>query len=93
MNFDVHFPKTIDRMIYCGPHISVANPFGKTPKRISTKNLDYDSIDLTEMNFDYIPRSKYSLTAKFHSQYDMQNLFNGNPYRSYPKLASRKCLT
>lgn len=92
MNFDVHFPKTIDRMIYCGPHISVANPFGKTPKRISTKNLDYDSIDLTEMNFDYIPRSKYSLTAKFHSQYDMQNLFNGNPYRSYPKLASRKML-
>lgn len=92
MKFDVHFPKAIDSMIYSGPHISVANPFGKTPKRTSIKNKDYDSIDLVEMNFDYMPRSKYSLTTKFYSSYDTQNLFLGLPYRSYPKLACRKML-
>lgn len=39
-----------------------------------------------------MPRSKYSLTTKFYSSYDSQNLSLGRPYRSYPKLACRKML-
>lgn len=92
MNLNVCFPNSNNDIIYSGPHITVANPFYKTPRRICKEKGDYDSIDLNEINFDYMPRSKYSLTTKFYSSYDSQNLSLGRPYRSYPKLACRKML-
>lgn len=46
-------------MIYSGPHFHVANPYYKTPRQSCVLNSDYDNIDLTEINTDYVPRTNY----------------------------------
>ncbi|MFW5871556.1 MAG: Eco57I restriction-modification methylase domain-containing protein [bacterium] len=46
-------------LIYSGPHIYVANPLYKTPKAKSEEKADYDEIDLTKIEQDYLPRTNY----------------------------------
>lgn len=46
-------------MIYNGPQIYVANPSYKTPRHECLTKADYDTIDLQNMNDDYIARSNY----------------------------------
>lgn len=46
-------------MIYSGPHFHVANPYYKTPRQNCVLNSDYDSIDLTEIQANYVPRTNY----------------------------------
>lgn len=46
-------------MIYSGPHFHVANPYYKTPRQSCVLNSDYENIDLTEINADYVPRTNY----------------------------------
>lgn len=46
-------------MIYSGPHFHVANPYYKTPRQSCVLNSDYDNIDLTGINADYVPRTNY----------------------------------
>lgn len=53
------FPEDIIGLICSGPHISVSNPYAKTPRRISEGKADYDTLDLTLIDKKYIPRSKY----------------------------------
>lgn len=48
-----------EQMILQGPLFHVANPFYKTPKRISRTNADYEVIDLTSIPDDYLPRTNY----------------------------------
>ena len=42
------------------PHVGVANPLFKTPRRVCRVNNDYDAIDLTSLGVDYLPRTVYS---------------------------------
>lgn len=46
-------------MIYSGPHFFVSNPLYKTPREVCLLNSDYDTIDLNEINENYLPRTKY----------------------------------
>jgi hypothetical protein len=59
LNRKVSFPEQPSCMIYSGPHIGVANPYIKTPRRICQFNGDYDIVDLTEINPEYLQRSNY----------------------------------
>lgn len=51
-------------MIYSGPHFFVANPLYKTPKEICTEKADYDTIDLNNIDEDFIARTNYTHTKK-----------------------------
>lgn len=57
----ISFPDTLICLIMSGSHIGVCNPFFKTPRRVCNKNSDFDSIDLTYLQNDYLPRSNYGL--------------------------------
>ena len=46
-------------MVYNGPQFFVGNPCYKTPKEECNTNRDYDTIDLTKIDNDYIARSNY----------------------------------
>ncbi len=46
-------------LIYNGPHFFVANPLYKTPRENSSLNSDYDIIDHSLINEDFLPRTKY----------------------------------
>lgn len=58
---DTHYPNVDDYdMIYNGPHFYVGNPLFKTPRVTCTvANRDFDTIDLLNINPDYIQRSNY----------------------------------
>lgn len=53
------FPSQPYEMILSGPHIGVANPLYKTPRRICVEKADYDCIDLENIEEDYRARSNY----------------------------------
>ncbi|MBR0191308.1 MAG: N-6 DNA methylase [Thermoguttaceae bacterium] len=57
---DVHFPESALDTIFSGPHISVANPYFKTSRRVCQVNSDYDPIDLTAIRKLYRQRVNYS---------------------------------
>ena len=46
-------------MIYNGPHFFVSNPFYKTPRKICSQNSHYDTIDLTQLDVNYLSRTNY----------------------------------
>lgn len=58
---DTHFPDIENYdMIYNGPHIYVSNAYSKTPRtQCTVANRDYDTIDLSKMKKDFMPRSNY----------------------------------
>ncbi|NBG88129.1 Eco57I restriction-modification methylase domain-containing protein [Isachenkonia alkalipeptolytica] len=53
------FPEGLYQMIYSGPHIGVSNPLYKTPRRISEKKGDYESIDIDYIDELYCQRTNY----------------------------------
>jgi hypothetical protein len=52
-------PESPADWVLSGPHFFVGNPFNKTPRTSCTANGQYDSIDLTEIREDHIPRTVY----------------------------------
>lgn len=46
-------------LIYSGPHIFVSNPLYKSAKKVCRLNSDYENIDLTEIEENYLPRVNY----------------------------------
>lgn len=59
MKRNVHFPESINDLIYSGPHIGIANPLFQTPQRNCSTHRAYDCIDLVNISKDYLPRSNY----------------------------------
>ena len=57
---DTAFPEDPDEVIFSGPHYFCGNPLYKTPRRLCTKNSDYDVLDLVELPDDYLPRTNYA---------------------------------
>ena len=53
------FPENTDKWVISGPHIHVANPFNKTPRKNCSANGHYDVIDLERLPENYLPRSNY----------------------------------
>lgn len=53
------FPNAPQELILSGPHFHVSNPFYKSPRVECKVNSDYDTIDLTVMPEDYLPRTNY----------------------------------
>ena len=47
-------------LILSGPHYFCGNPLYKTPRRLCTKNSDYDVLDLVQLPDNYLPRTNYA---------------------------------
>jgi hypothetical protein len=56
---ETRFPESTRGWILSGPHIEIANPLVKTPRRICTEKGHYDPLDLTQTPDDYLPRTNY----------------------------------
>lgn len=59
------FPIEQSQWILSGPHFYVSNPFHQTPRRVCETNRSYDKIDLTDLPFDYLPRTNYLPACDF----------------------------
>ncbi|WP_444934146.1 Eco57I restriction-modification methylase domain-containing protein [Microbulbifer sp. JTAC008] len=56
---ETRFPKDPSEWILSGPHFFVGNPLYNTPKAVCNTNKAYDSLDLTNLPEDYLPRTNY----------------------------------
>lgn len=63
-------------LIYSGPHFFCGNSTYKTPRSTCLLNSDYDTIDLSEINDDYVPRTNYIPTIKLS---DFKRIVTGFP--------------
>lgn len=53
------FPKRKNDLVLSGPHFYVGLPLSKTPRSKCTLSSDYDVIDLTAIDDEYLPRTNY----------------------------------
>ena len=54
------YPKANEmQIIYSGPHFFVGNPCYKIARRVCALNSDYDTVDLTKIDEDFVPRTNY----------------------------------
>lgn len=56
--------RPLQETVLQGPHIFVANPFYKTPRRICATHASYDWIDLNEISRSYTPRSNFGVNGE-----------------------------
>ena len=56
---ETRFPSDPREMVISGPHFSIGNPLFKTPRERCINNSDYDCLDLTALQDDYLPRINY----------------------------------
>ena len=89
----VHFPQSLHDTIYSGPHIGVANPLFKVSRKQCVLNSDYDNVDLTNIDEDYIQRVNYVPTCS-KEEYCKRLTRNseGNLTTKYYRLLARKML-
>jgi hypothetical protein len=56
---ETNFPAHPTDLVLSGPHFHVGRPLYKTPQAVCTLNSHYDSLDLTTLTDDYLPRTNY----------------------------------
>jgi hypothetical protein len=56
---ETRFPEDAGQWVLSGPHFFVGTPLYKTPRAICTEKGHYDSLDLTHLPDDYLPRTNY----------------------------------
>lgn len=89
----IHFPQSLHDTIYSGPHIGVANPLFKVSRKQCVLNSDYDNVDLTNIDEDYIQRVNYVPNCS-KEEYCKRLTRNseGNLTTKYYRLLARKML-
>ena len=50
---------TVDKIVFCGPHIYAGNPLNKIPRSNCKNKNAYDDIDLLDISEDFLPKSIY----------------------------------
>lgn len=87
------FPSDISHLIMAGSQIGVCNPMFKTPRSVCIKNSDFDSIDLSFMSENYLPRSNYmpSLDSEFYRS-KIPVLSSGVRYDENYRIFARKMI-
>ena len=53
------FPPCTSELVFSGPHLFVGNALSKIPRRQASRTADYDTLDLTSLPDDYLPRTKF----------------------------------
>ena len=86
------FPNSSRDMIYSGPHIAVANPVAKTPRKVCKEKGDYDCLDLTCLPIDYLQRSNYQVALSYAEYIAQMPRIVGQPVSMSYRLVSRKML-
>lgn len=89
------FPEEIGEFIYSGPHIGVANPMYKTPRRVCNTHKAYDEIDLMSIpiNSFYLQRTNYTPAIDRIKYFQrVPNLPWGGKYTDYYRIIMRRRL-
>ncbi|WP_242974535.1 Eco57I restriction-modification methylase domain-containing protein [Lacrimispora amygdalina] len=89
---EVHIPDSLESAIYSGPHIGLANPFNKSSRVKCELNSDYDTVDLSIIPEDYLPRVNYDIANKKDFSTAIIDTNWGNKFNQNYMICSRKML-
>lgn len=90
---NIHFPESSSDAIISGPHIGIANPLVKGSRRNCKLNSDYDVIDLSSIQDEFIQRCNYAPKASIDQiQRQLPTTSWGTNYYSEFKIAARAML-
>lgn len=91
---NVHFAQSTSDLIISGPHIGIATPLYKTPRRIYNTSNDYDAIDINSISDDYLPRTIYNFSNSQKEEYYalMPVAEDGQKYTKHYQLVCRRRL-
>lgn len=88
---DIHFPDSTKALIYSSPFIGVANPIMQSTRRNYRSNSDYDFVDITDINDDYLLRTKYSQACTdIQYQERIQKMKDGSRFDSVYRICNRE---
>lgn len=90
------FADAADRWIISGPHISIGNPYFKTPRAVCTEKGHYDPIDLLAIPEGYLPRTNYTpaCDARLYSaRIARVEWGDGRPITEFYRFAAREMLS
>lgn len=87
-----HFPDDLVDFVYTGPHIGVANPLYKSPRRVCVEKGDYDTIDLQFLDENYIQRTNYAIACDYRKYDDLIPVRQGAKYNSFYRVICRRRL-
>ena len=69
IRLEPYFPDEIKLSMFVGACCGLANPMFQTTKRYYKVNSDYDPIDLTAIDENYLPRAKYKPACTYNEYY------------------------
>ncbi|MEO8616629.1 MAG: hypothetical protein ABI600_15910, partial [Luteolibacter sp.] len=75
------FPICTFDLILSGPHFHVGRPWYKTPRNPCRLNSDYDTLDLSFLPDDYLPRTNYTMNCS------VEDYLSRSPSVSWPITA------
>lgn len=96
------FANDINELIYNGVHIYVSTPWYQCPQQVCNKSSQYDTIDLSRINTDFLPRTNF-IPTNINSEYKsyIKGFIKGQDYNGndiydnwidYYKVGLRKML-
>lgn len=80
--------KSLDRVVLSGPNIATGNPLSQE-SRDGRSKADYDSIDLTQIPTDFIPRTVFQFTGEIKKVDEQFPRLREKPYRQYYRIGQR----
>lgn len=89
---DTHFPESGIDYICSGTNFSVGNPVAKSARKNCKLSSDFDTVDLTILPRNYLPRCNYSPANISEYIKTMPNNSNGVNYLNEYKLFARRML-
>ena len=60
---NINFPESNSDLFYAGAYCSIGNPIFQTVRAKYRVNSDYDTVDLSNISDDYLPRTKYTVNC------------------------------
>ncbi|WP_055435782.1 Eco57I restriction-modification methylase domain-containing protein [Lacinutrix algicola] len=70
---ETRFPNLSEHeLVYSGPIFFTGNPIYKTPREVCKEKSNYDVVDLTLINAEYLPRTNYIPSVNFIKYYNSE---------------------
>lgn len=79
-------PDKLENLVLSGPHYYVGNPLNKEPRENCKSKGDYDTLDLTTIGEDFIPRTIYTATDITNERIPV---FQGKKITEYYRYVNR----
>jgi len=87
---EIAVPQSWEDTILQGPHFAVGTPFAKLPRLVVRSNNDWDPVELSTIDDDFIPRTCFQRECGRDEYLARQRQHWGEPESSYLRLIYRR---